>query len=355
MARSHHNTKKRTFTHLTAFDRGQIQALHNQGKTQQEIADSIGCNKSTISRELKRGSVIQRKSDLTEYLAYYADVGQRVYDMNRSRCGAKYKLARVADFIEFAVSKFQKDHWSPDAICGYVKTHSLFDGMVVCTKTLYGYIDIGLLPMKNIDLPMKVSRNTKKKRTRQHKKVLGTSIEHRPQHINERQEFGHWEIDTVLGSNKKGAALLTLTERKTRKEHILRIDQKTADAVKQAIQDLKQLYGNAFPEVFKSITSDNGSEFTELKNAINADQPIEVYYTHPYTSCERGSNERHNGLIRRFIPKGKSIDTIDPSLIRYVEQWCNVNAGIHLTHQRRNKIDPPVCLVSNRFRFLLCL
>lgn len=73
MARSHHNTT-RTFSHLTVFDRGQIQALRNQGKSLQEIADIIGCHKSTISRELKRGTVTQRRSDLTEYQAYFADV-----------------------------------------------------------------------------------------------------------------------------------------------------------------------------------------------------------------------------------------------------------------------------------------
>ena len=93
----------------------------------------------------------------------------------------------------------------------------MFDGEWVCTKTLYRDIDLGLLPIKNIDLPLKVPRNTKKKRTRQHKKRLGTSIEQRTRHIDERLEFGHREIDTVLGTNKKGAALLTLTERKTRK------------------------------------------------------------------------------------------------------------------------------------------
>jgi DNA-binding transcriptional MerR regulator len=108
MARSHHNTT-RTFSHLTVFDRGQIQALRNQGKSLQEIADIIGCHKSTISRELKRGTVTQRRSDLTEYQAYFADVGQRVYESNRSRCGAKDKLIQTTDFIPFAVQKIRDD------------------------------------------------------------------------------------------------------------------------------------------------------------------------------------------------------------------------------------------------------
>lgn len=322
MAHSHLNTQKRTFKHLTPFERGQILALRKEGKTQQEIADAIGHHKSTVCRELQRGTVTQRKTDLTEYKAYFPETGQAVYEKNRANCGAKYKMAKVADFIKFAVRKMQKDEWSPDAICGHAKSNQLFTGAMVCTKTLYHYIDTGALPVKNIDLPLKVRRSTKKKQTRQNKKILGASIAERPQHINERKEFGHWEIDTVIGQRKKGAALLTLTERVTRQEHILKIHQKTVEAVSHGIQELKTIYGDSFSMVFKTITSDNGSEFSDLVNAVDSDQ-VKIYYTHPYTSCERGTNERHNGLIRRFIPKGKSIDDIDETLIQYVENWCN--------------------------------
>lgn len=337
MAQSYNNTKNRTFAHLTAINRGQIQALYKQGKTLQIIADEIGCHKSTISRELKRGSVTQRRSDLTEYTAYFADTGQLVYEKNRSHCGAKYKLAAASEFIQFAVQKMQKDHWSPDAVCGYVKAQKQFENAVVCTKTLYHYIDLGLLPVKNIDLPLKVSRNTKRMRIRQHKKVLGTSIEQRPAHIDDREEFGHWEIDTILGSRAKGAALLTLTERKTRNEHIFKIDRKTAECVKEALQVLRQSYGSVFSKVFKTITADNGSEFSELSHAIDSEQ-LEIYYAHPYTSSERGTNERHNGLIRRFIPKGKSIDEIDEALIAYVENWCNTLPRRILNYRSPNEV-----------------
>lgn len=186
-----------------------------------------------------------------------------MYEKNRSHCGARYKLAQTSAFIRFAVNKMQKDHWSPDAVCGYAKAHKRFEHARVCTKTLYHYIDLGLLPIKNID---------------------------------QRGEFGHWEIDTVLGSRMKGAVLLTLTERKARREHILKIDQKNTASVKKAMQDLKHAYGPTFSQVFKSITSDNGSEFSELSHALDSEQ-FKVYYTHPYTSSERGTNERHNGLI----------------------------------------------------------
>lgn len=322
MAYANCNTSKRAFSHLNAFERGQIQALHQENKSLQEIADVIGCHKSTVYRELKRGTVTQRNSDLTEYQAYFPGAGQAVYEKNRAHCGAKYKLADAADFIHFAVDKLQKKKWSPDSVCGHVEANGMFPNNRLSTKTLYNYIDAGLLPVKNIDLPLKIRRKTKKKRNRNHKKQLGKSIEERPARVEERKEFGHWEIDTVLGSRTKGNALLTLTERKTRQEHIEIIEAKSVCGVHQAIQKIKENYGSAFTTAFKTITADNGSEFSELALSINCED-IGIYYAHPYTSWERGTNERHNGLIRRFIPKGKSMDDIDETLVAYVEKWCN--------------------------------
>ena len=93
--------------------------------------------------------------------------------------------------------------WSLDASYGKALESGEFRrDEIVCTKTLYNYVDLGLLPIKNIDLPEKLNRNTKEKRVRENKKILGRSIEERPEIVNSRTEFGHWEIDTVIG--KKG-------------------------------------------------------------------------------------------------------------------------------------------------------
>ncbi|SFL94706.1 IS30 family transposase [Salibacterium qingdaonense] len=335
MTTSHGTTEKRCFSHLSAFDRGQIQAFRQAGKSMQAIADAIGHHKSTISQELQRGTTTQRSSDLTKYQTYFPETGQAVYEANRAHCGAKYKLAHAASFVHFAVAKIQSERWSPDAVCGHANLHQLYEGAKVCTKTLYYYIDKGLLPIKNIDLLQKVRRKTKTKRPRVNKRIYGTSIEERPEHLENREEFGHWEIDTVLGQRLKGTALLTLTERQTRKEIIMKIGQKTSEAVNQAVQRLKTRFDDTFSSVFQSITSDNGSEFSELTEAVDCDQ-VSVYYTHPYTSSERGTNQRHNGLIRRFIPKGKSIDDLDDSVIAYVENWCNTLPRKILGYQSPN-------------------
>jgi len=194
---------------------------------------------------------------------------------------------------------------------------------MVCTKTLYNYVEQGLLPIRNIDLPLKVRRKTRSSGIRRNKRILGTSIEERPCQVNDRTEFGHWEIDTVIGRKTKGeAVLLTLTERKTREEVIRKLPEKSAEAVMDSLQNLARTAGDLFPVVFKSITADNGSEFSDLALLEECLGP-KVYFAHPYRSGERGTNEVHNGLIRRFIPKGKSLSDYSTSSLERIQQWCN--------------------------------
>jgi IS30 family transposase len=322
MAQNHSTTDKRSFKHLTAFDRGRIAALREEGKSMQAIADAVGCNKSTISRELKRGTVTQMKSDGKLVEVYFPDTGQLIYERNREACGRRFKLDQVAEFIAHAEKKILEEEWSPDAVCGRAEHEGLFEGARICTKTVYNYIDRGLIGVKNIDLPMKVRLNTKKQRIRKNKKALGHSIEERPSEVADRQEFGHWEIDTVIGKKSGDQVLMTVTERKTRDEIIVRVDAKDAPSINNALSRLKKEYGALYPKVFRTITADNGSEFAELSASVEKDG-TDVYFTHPYTSSERGTNERHNGLIRRFIPKGKAISTLAAETISRVQNWCN--------------------------------
>ena len=106
----------------------------------------------------------------------------------------------------------------------------------VCTKTLYNYVDLGLLPIKNIDLPEKPRRNTKAKRIKENKRKLGKSIEERPEYIQNRQEFGHWEIDSVIGvKDESEPAIMTVVERMTRMALWIKIKDHTADSVNEAL------------------------------------------------------------------------------------------------------------------------
>ena len=174
-------------------------------------------------------------------------------------------------------------------------------------KNACRYMALGLLPIKNMDLPEKLSRNTKQHEARENKRNLGKSIEERPKTVDLREEFGHWEIDSVLGKkNENEPAVVALTERKLRNSIWLKVKNHSAKAVDEALDELFATFGDKYLEVFKTITSDNGSEFANLSRL--EEKGIGIYFTHPYTSCEKGTVECHNRMLRRFIPKGKSID-----------------------------------------------
>ena len=145
-----------------------------------------------------------------------------------------------------------------------------------------------LLRLRNIDLPLKVRRRRTTRSIKKNLKHMGRSIDERDSNVDERNEFGHWEIDTVIGSKSKSDnVVLTLVERITRKYIALKITSKTSFAVNEGIAYLKEYYGTKFSQVFKTITSDNGSEFAELSQIEN-DTSIKIYFAHPYSSWERG-------------------------------------------------------------------
>jgi IS30 family transposase len=318
-----HTTNVRSFKHLSLYERGMIFALLKEKCSLRYIAQQLERDPATISREIKRGTTTQIRSDLTTYEAYFPETGQATYSKNRAMSGSVCKIGLVEPFLQFAETKIFHDKWSPDAIVGFCRNQPEWqDKALVCTKTLYNYIDQSLLKVRNLDLALKVRRKTKKQISRKNKRILGQSIEQRPAEVETRQEFGHWEIDTVNGKRSDDQALLTITERKTRHELIIPLTRKDTLSVQIGLEELKERFGSSFPKVFRSITADNGSEFSEIATLMESWNST-VYFSHPYSSWERGSNERHNGLIRRFIPKGKPICDVAPATIQRIQEWCN--------------------------------
>ena len=324
MAQTQHTTAPRSFKHLKLDQRGMIAAYYGEGLSTRKIGDKIGCSHSTVLRELQRGTVKQRNSNLTERDQYFADAGQRIYEENRSRCGPKFKAILVSDFLNHAQKMILEMKWSPDAIVGeYRINQETKDLPCVCTNTLYSYIDIGILaPIKNIDLLQKVGRKPKKQRCRENKRILGDSIEHRPQEVSGRETFGHWEIDTVVGKQTEGHSLLTILERKSRTFLIRPLKEHSTECVNKALRGIQKASGNHFPKVFQTITADNGSEFYGLADQLQA-LGSKAFFCHPYSSWEKGGNEKHNSLIRRFLPKGSSFADLAPEDITRIQNWCN--------------------------------
>ena len=119
--------------------------------------------------------------------------------------------------MEYDEEKILSDKWSPDSVVGYARKYKLFEE-IVCTKTLYNYIEKRIIKVKNIDLAQKVRRKPKIKRIREYRKNLGQSIELRPKFVDDREEFGHWEIDTVIGKVKQMKSCLLLMRGKQGKD-----------------------------------------------------------------------------------------------------------------------------------------
>ena len=310
-------TKSGKGKHLCLWERKEIESAIRRGASISGIARALGRNKSTISREVKRGTVLQRKrryyepikkehregrDDYSEKRVYFADTGQANAEKNTGRRGGKYKLFEDMELVRYIEDKILKEKWSPAAITGWLSAQGHNFKTIVCFKTIYNYLDRGQLAVKNIDLLLKVRIKRKEKRVRQRKRVLGRSIEQRPAEVSDRQEFGHWEGDTVVGKKHK-SAILTLVERKTNKGFMLSMQDKSASSVIESFRALKEL--PYYDKLFKSITFDNGSEFADCHKLET--ETLQIYFAHPYSAFERPVNENYNGIIRRYIPKGKDM------------------------------------------------
>lgn len=322
MTQKDYTTKRKKFQHLTKEKRAQLEILlkikPKIPKTQ--IAKTLEIARSTLYEELKRGTVEQLDTNLLLHKKYFADAGQRVYEEHRKNSRNPCKLSKVAEFIEYAEKKILKEKLSPDSVVGEAKKYNLFGDAIVCTKTLYNYIDLMLLKVRNIDLPLRVKIRTKVRKIRKNRRIFGESIENRPEEINNRIDFGHWEIDTIVGTVDTAPVLLTLDERKTRKRIVRKIKSRSCKEVNKALRKIMREYGKSAPKIFKSITADNGSEFAHLSEAVPF---AKIYYAHPYSSCERGTNEKQNSLVRRFFPKGKSFEKVSAKAVQRVEDWIN--------------------------------
>lgn len=170
MAQDNCSTGKRTFTHLTETERGEIAAYKAMGLSLREIGLKIGRNPSTFSRELKRGAVQQIDTNRKTFISYYPDAGARVYQENRENCGAHSTVMAAWEFVRYAEEKILQDKWSPDAVVGYTKRQEEFkETYIPSTKTLYNWIDEGKLLIINLGLAMKLRRSTKTKKSRENK------------------------------------------------------------------------------------------------------------------------------------------------------------------------------------------
>ena len=334
-------TKRKKWKVIDEVERYKIEVLLKEGYKPKEIAKVLGRDRRSIEREIQRGKVtkkienpyVSRNPKVPDYIEktfYSAKVANKNAEWMQTGKGRKLKMLKDKELFKHIEKKIADDNYAPDAVIGEIKEKALSFSTMICTKTVYNMIDRGdFCRITNQNLPIKRNKTyrTVKKICRVAKNnLIGRSIEERDSKINNREEVGHWEMDLVIG--KGSHCLQVLTERKTRKELIFKIPNKKQESIQKVLDTLETNLRGRFKTVFKSITTDNGVEFLDQEGIENShlnkgEKRTILYYAHPYSSWERGSNENANKLIRRFIPKGSNFDKYSDTEIKRIEDWIN--------------------------------
>lgn len=311
--------------HLTEVERYQLERFLKEKRTVKEIAAILDKSERTIYYEKKRGQVEQLDGhSWKKYKTYKADYAQTDYK-TKLRRERELKVDNNIEYIRFVSDCVRKNHCSFYAARMFWKRQGKINP--VCERTLYNYYAMGLfLNLKPGHLPYHKPKRKKDFSERQAAKhsVDKRSIEKRPASVLLRDSFGHWEMDSVVSGKQKGTSvLLVLTERQTRTEIVLKIPDKKSASVVAALDSLEQAMGSQqFKNTFRTITVDNGSEFMDM-SGMEKNERTTLYYCHPYCSGERGSNENQNRLIRRWVPKGSSIDSMSDREVKNIMEWMN--------------------------------
>lgn len=301
------------YNRLTYKNRVLIENLFNKGNSITAIAKEIGVHKSTISRELKRGSNSSGK--------YEADQATKKSEI---RIKTRYKnvYKKYPEFISYLEKKYNKRTFTIKTCAHFFKLDNKY-AKSISFQQVYNIINQNKISIKKHSMTHK--RRKKKLANRYRTKIAWVKankivqpIYLRPNHINDRSEYGHWEIDAVIGKKEDDSILITLNERQTRHVEMFKVSSKNSASLHWALN--KYITNKGLH--IKSITSDNGTEFSLLGWTAKAHNFI-VYKCDPYASWQRGSNENINKIVRRFIPKGQPIKFISQHKIDHIQNEIN--------------------------------
>lgn len=319
------------FSHLTPTQRTQIDAFRRAGMKVVDIAKEVGVHYTTIYRELKRCTYEHLNSDYTTEIRYNPDGAQARYEANLRAKGPELKIGNDYELADYLIGKIRDEKYSPEAAIGEAEVCGWPFRVHICASTAYNYIRAEIFgdDLTVEMLPQHGKRRRKPERPEGSipRKPAGKSIEKRPEIVDTRTTFGHWEMDSLESGKGFKRTWLMLTERKTRREIIVPMKDKTSESVVRALNGIERKLGALFPRIFVTITCDNGTEFADAEGIESKrrgkGKRTTVYYCHPYTPSERGTNENQNGLIRRLVPKGTDLATLSPQEVKAAEVWLN--------------------------------
>lgn len=326
-------------THFSWGERLKLQNHYSGTNKHQKITSPtllgklLGKSERTIRREVKRGMVLHTLgAEPFERWEYNAEYAHNDAVGKSGGKGPDLKLGTDWALVNEISRLVREEHYSPYAIIQRFESQGWPSATRICEKTIYSYIAAGdITGISEKDLLLGGRRRKRREKPARHSRAANAarSIDKRPQQVNDRSEVGHWEMDTVYsGKDCSPACLLTLTERVTRVEIARKISDRTAASVKKELDAMeKQMGTKKFCQLFKSITADNGMEFSKAEelegSSLREGSRTELYFAHPYCSSERGTNENHNGIIRRFIPKSSDIGLKSKKAVKAVQDWMN--------------------------------
>jgi IS30 family transposase len=332
MGQAKHRTNRTGGKHFTWEDRIRLETLartlYPGGRKAEfaELARQLGRHRSSVSREYRRATVMNKNSQLEEFAVYSAHKGRDAATQAALAKGPRGKLTNhiASDIRDLIVN----EKLSPYAALMRLRKAGRHPWLP-CERTVYYAIDAGCLGVSRLQLPYKpAQRNRQKAGPRMsYTNPKGRPITERPKAAEDRSEYGHWEMDTVVGgTGTSPACLLVMTERMSRQQIVRKIPARTQKAVVRVLGCLEREPHSIF-KTMKSITTDNGCEFLDFQAieqaTTHAGRRCQVFFAHPFRASERGSNENANRILRRFVPKGADISSFTRGQIRKIEDWIN--------------------------------
>ncbi|MCK5581085.1 MAG: IS30 family transposase [Candidatus Omnitrophica bacterium] len=304
------------YNRLSLIEREEISRLLVLNFSIREISKKINRHPSTISREIKRSC-----PNKSHYRATYGEDHARnqLHRYPRLR-----KLDRNIKLFNFVRSHITQKFWTPEQVAKRLKILYPNDmSMQISHESIYDYLYV--LPRSTLkkEITSCLRRHHKNRRSKKERQKPSPiqdylSIEERPAEVAHRIVPGHWEGDLIMGSMNK-SAIGTLVERLTRLTLIVKLQNKDAESVRKAFAEE---FNRLPPGLKKTLTYDQGQEMAQHK-LFTKDTNITVYFAHPHSPWERGTNENTNALIRQFFPKGTDFNQISKERIKEVQELLN--------------------------------
>lgn len=316
----------RSYRQLTQEERYRITAHCMSGDSQADIARMLGRHPSTIGRELRRNATTHDGGYRAEKAHSYATARRR-----RCRRGARFSaehMARVAGLL--------RQRWSAEQISGVLKKTG---ELSISIETIYRRIrwdkKVGGSLWRHTRIMSKFGRKRYGRRDSRGVLPGKRHISERPVEVQERKRLGHWEGDTVMGSDMRHC-VLTLVERTSGYAIVKKLKARTKDEVTKAATRAIRKHCRQF----KTLTFDNGTEFHDYR-LLEERFPVKIYFATPYHSWERGSNENFNGLLRQYLPKGTCMSAVTQAQCDHIVDDLNnrprkrlgFNTPAHLYHR----------------------